>query len=246
VGDPVMIFDNNDEETMTALNIVHQKENDLFTAEIVHEIRNPLTAVKGFLQLIKPYLTAVGKEQYAEVALTELNRAHQLISDYLTESNRQANTLPNKTLNKIITDLVLLYENEAEANNIQLETDLSKSDVILKIPESRLKQIMINIIKNAIEALAESKTQKRMILISTETDTSTAVINISDSCGGISNKTMESLFTPYISSKETGTGIGLYISKKIIESYDGTIHVESINGEQTTFTICFPIHLRSI
>jgi signal transduction histidine kinase len=239
VGDFGMDLKKWSQETSEMLNMIPNTDNNYLTAEIVHEIRNPLTTVKGFLQLIKPYLKEVGKEEYAEVALSELNRAHQLIDAYLQEKKAQSLPIQKSSLNMIVNEITLLYESDAILYGIQLTSNLSHQDVILNIPANKLKQVLINIINNAIEAIKESNALNKTITIATHTNDDKAEITITDGCGGITNETLDHLFTPYFSSKKAGTGIGLCICKKIIEEYEGNIHVESTPGKNTTFTISF-------
>jgi signal transduction histidine kinase len=235
-----MACEKTSKEKMVILNLNHEKAVEQI-AEIVHEIRNPLTTVKGFLQLIKPYLKEIGKEQYAEVAISELNRVNQLIYQYLQETKSQPHFIYNSSLNNVIKELALLYEGESTVKNIHLTTNLTTQSIDLRIPESQLKQVLCNIINNAIEAIEENNGSNREIIIQTEIDPTIALIKITDTGGGITRETMDKLFIPYHSSKKHGTGIGLSICKKIIEAYEGTIHVESIDGKQTTFTIYLPI-----
>jgi signal transduction histidine kinase len=237
-----MVFEKKGKEQNVIVNMNPEKNIEQTSAEIVHEIRNPLTTIKGFLQLIQPYLKEIGKEQYAEVALSELNRVHQLIYDYLLGAKSQHHSIYRISLNKVVKDLELLYESETFLKQIQLTTNLSDEAVSLRIPESQLKQVLINILNNAIEAIEGNCGANREIHISTHIESEIAAIKITDSGGGISSETMDKLFIPYYSSKEEGTGIGLYICKKMIESYEGTIHVESNDGVQTTFTIYLPIY----
>jgi signal transduction histidine kinase len=236
-----MVFEKKGKESIVIVNMPAEKNIEQTTAEIVHEIRNPLTTIKGFLQLIQPYLKEIGKEQYAEVALSELNRVHQLIFDYFQGAKTIQLSNNHISLDKVVKDLELLYESETFLKQIQLTTNLSSETVYLRIPENQLKQVLINILNNAIEAIEENCGSNREIHISTLIESEIAAIKITDSGGGISSKSMEKLFIPYNSSKEEGTGIGLYICKKIIESYEGAIHVESDEGVQTTFTIYLPI-----
>lgn len=236
-----MVPKKNSVEKKWGINMPSQWEIKHPSAVIVHEIRNPLTAVKGFLQLIKPYLKEIGKEQYAVVALMELDRAHQMIFDYLHGTQIQSDSSNDLPLKKVIEELTLLYEGEVILKNIIFTTNLSNNDAVLKIPANRLKQVLINIINNAIEAIDKCSETTKQINITTEVNAVTAVIKITDSCGGLTKEIMDKLFIPHHSSKETGTGIGLWICKNIIEDYQGTIHVDSIKGKQTTFTICFPL-----
>jgi len=237
-----MGIEKNSEETNAAFKTVaQQKCINHSAAEIVHEIRNPLTTVKGFLQLIKPYLKEIGKEQYAEVALTELNRVNELIYDYLNGAKHQSNLEQKTHLNKVVNNLAMLYESEAILKNIQFLTNLSNQDVVLNIPESQLKQVIINLMNNAIEAIDENSAIDRKICVSTQIDSTTAAITITDSGGGIADEHIKNLFDPFYSSKEKGTGLGLSICKNIIEDHKGSIHVKSLLGKYTTFSVCFPI-----
>jgi signal transduction histidine kinase len=235
-----MVFEKKGKEPIVIVNMSTENNIEQTSAEIVHEIRNPLTTIKGFLQLIQPYLKEIGKEQYAEVALSELNRLHQLTYDYLKGTKSHQHSIYHISLNKVVKELELLYESEIFLKQIQLTTTLCSEAVYLRIPESELKQVLINILNNAIEAIEENCRSNREIRISTHVESEIAAIKITDSGGGITSEIMNNLFIPYYSSKEEGTGIGLYICKKIIESYKGAIHVESNDGIQTTFTIYLP------
>ncbi|WML52968.1 histidine kinase dimerization/phospho-acceptor domain-containing protein [Neobacillus sp. PS3-12] len=151
-----MIFEIKGKEPIVIVNMNPENNIEQTSAEIVHEIRNPLTTIKGFLQLIQPYLKEIGKEQYAEVALSELNRLHHLIYDYLQGTKSQSHSINYISLNKVVKDLELLYESEIFLKQIQLTTTLSSEPVCLRIPESQLKQVLINILNNAIEAIEEN------------------------------------------------------------------------------------------
>jgi signal transduction histidine kinase len=242
-GDHGMWLEKNSEETNAAFKkLAQQKKIEQSAAEIIHEIRNPLTTVKGFLELIKPYLKEIGKEQYAEVALTELNRADELLYDYLHGAKPQPNLVQKTYLNKVVNNIAILYESKAILKNIQLLTNLSNQDVALDIPENPLKQVVINLMNNAIEAIEESNAIDRKIVVSTQIDSTTAAITIKDSGGGIADENIKNLFEPFFSSKEKGTGLGLSICKNIIEDHKGSIQVKSLLGKYTTFSVCFPIN----
>lgn len=236
-------LEKNSTELQPALKSTAPPENSQhYVAELVHEIRNPLATIKGFLQLIKPYLKEVGKDRYAEIALTELDRANELIDNFLKGTTIQSNFVQPLSLNQVVNDLALLYESEAILKNIQFVTDLSHQDVVLSIPTDPLKQIFMNLINNAIEALDENNKTDRKIWISTQIDSPMAAIKITDNGSGITDANINNLFIPYYTSKENGTGIGLCICKKIIEDHNGSISVNSIPGKYTTFTLCFPVN----
>jgi signal transduction histidine kinase len=215
-------------------------------AGIVHEIRNPLTTVKGFIQLIQPYLTEIGKEDYARIALEEINRANDIIFEFLNASKPREKKKQLTNVNKLIDDIVKLYESEAILRNIEIETVLTSKDAILYIDAKQVKQVLVNLVKNAVEAIEENpEITKGYIRLKTETVEGNALILIEDNGIGISKETMEKLFIPFFSTKNSGTGIGLSVCKKIIEDHDGTIQVESTPFLGTAFQITLPIYQHS-
>lgn len=206
---------------------------------IVHEIRNPLTTIKGFLQLLKPHLKEAGKEQYADVILDEIKRTNEIVDEFLQYARREVGLNNETPLNKIVEDIILLFDSEAFLKNVEITATLTNEDTALKISANHLKQVLTNLIKNAIEALDESQT--RIIHLSTQNNGERATIEITDSGCGMSEEMIKNLFTPFYSSKEKGTGVGLCVCKQIIEDYGGSILVKSTIGNGTTFSITFPI-----
>ncbi|WP_057764619.1 ATP-binding protein [Cytobacillus praedii] len=213
-------------------------------AGIAHEIRNPLTSVKGFLQLLRPYLIENGKEQYIDIALDELNRANNLIFEYLNASKPQINKKEELSLRKIINEIGLLYESEAMFHDIILNIQLPDHLPAIFADGMQIKQVLVNLIKNAIEAIKEKneKTSGKIDIFVEKTDLSTVCVCISDNGCGMTNETLTHLFTPFYTTKTTGTGIGLPICKKIIEEHSGQIFITSKLGMGSTFKIILPVH----
>lgn len=216
-------------------------------AGVAHEIRNPLTTVKGFIQLIKPYLTDVGKEDYATIALDEINRANDIIHEFLNTAKPQKHRKQFIDVSKLIKDIMVLYESEAILRNINIEVIGECSNSLLYLDIKQIKQVLVNIIKNAIEAIEEvNGPEKGSIHISTECNKGSAVIVIKDNGIGMKQETLEKLFDPFFSTKESGTGIGMTVCKKIIEDHLGKINVSSTINQGTTFRIDLPIYQESL
>lgn len=236
-------LDSND-ELKTSIYPQYLENIHALAAGIAHEIRNPLTSVKGFLQLLRPYLIESGKEKYVDIAIDELNRANNLIFEYLNAAKPQMNKKEEIFLQKIIHEITLLYESEALFHNILLNIQLPDQIPSIFADGMQLKQVFINLIKNAIDAILENSEKipgKIDILVEIE-ELSAVCIYITDNGCGMSNETLNNLFTPFYTTKNTGTGIGLHICKKIIEEHSGQIFISSILGKGSTFKITFPIH----
>ncbi|NHM31006.1 ATP-binding protein [Neobacillus terrae] len=216
-------------------------------AGIAHEIRNPLTTVKGFIQLLKPYLKEIGKEQYADIALEEINRANSIIFEFLNAAKPEVEARHKRSVNHLVKDIAMLYESEAILRNIHIQTILDVEDINLKIDTNQLKQVLINMIKNSMEAFEESTgtAAERLIVLLTRVTKDIATISIKDNGSGMSPETIKNLFLPFYTTKEKGTGIGLSVCKKIIEENGGTIQVDSLPGTGTIFKLCFPSSLFS-
>lgn len=210
-------------------------------AEMAHEIRNPLTTIKGFIQLIKPNLREIGKEEYANVVLDEIERVNDIIYDYLNLVKPLEKKKNFLSLNKMVLDLVTLYESEAIIKKIKLTTHLTEETTQVYVQEKEIKQVLINLIKNAFEAIEESNRQARLIDIRTEVINKHVYIHIVDTGSGMSNETVNRLFTPFYTTKTKGTGVGLLISKEIIDHHEGNIYMTTAENKGSKFTIELPM-----
>lgn len=210
------------------------------TATIVHEIRNPLTTINGILQLIKLNLNDKKLNQYVTVALQELERTNGILGQLLHLDKPMNVEKQVVSLNEIIYDFSLFYENEANNLHISMTTDLTKENPFIYGNKEQIKQVIMNLIKNAFEAIEGDKNHGE-IFIQTYIEKPYAVLSIKDNGCGISNSHLTKMFTPFFTTKNTGSGIGLSLCKEIIEEHQGYIKVESIEGEYTNFLISIPL-----
>lgn len=210
-------------------------------AGIAHEIRNPLTTVKGFIQLLKPYLNEIGKGQYADIALDELNRANDLIYEFLDATKPHVKKKEIVSLNKIVKDIVILYEGETSLKNVQLIFEPADENPTVFGDVKQLKQVLMNMIKNAIEATTLNQLEYGKIHISIEAKERMANLIVKDNGCGMTKETLENIFIPFYSTKQAGTGIGLSICKKIIEDHNGFLNICSIPEKGTIITISLPL-----
>lgn len=216
-----------------------QAQKNTIGAAMAHEIRNPLTTVKGFLQLLRPQLSKSGKENYADIAINEINRANDLIYEFLNTEKPHKNEKGTVLLNKLAEEIYMLFESKAILHNVSTQLNRYPEDIVVFGNEQQLKQVLLNICNNALEAMDK---QQGRICISLDVEEENAKIIIQDNGIGMSPDTIEQLFTIYYSTKVSGTGLGLSISKQIIDKHDGHLSVSSIEGEGAIFAIQLPLH----
>ncbi|MDQ0154515.1 ATP-binding protein [Robertmurraya andreesenii] len=210
-------------------------------AGIAHEIRNPLTTIKGFIQLVRPYLIDIQKEEYADISLDEIERANKILFQFLNAAKPQKKETRIVSVNKLIEEMALLYEGEASLQGISIKTVPSSDNPSILIDEYQLKAVLVNMMKNAFEAIRASERIQGRICMRTEIRGAHSVISIHDNGCGIPQETIASLFTPFFTTKTTGTGLGLIICKNIIHDFGGDIQIRSRLGEGTTFYIELPL-----
>ncbi|MCX8002000.1 MAG: HAMP domain-containing histidine kinase [Anoxybacillus mongoliensis] len=207
-------------------------------ASISHEIRNPLTVVKGFMQLMKAKdISEEAKEQYMNIALEELNRACAIIDDYLTF----AKPFPEKSepfpvhheLKKVIDMLRPL----ANMHGVQIVATLTPATVIGNAQYFR--QCFLNIIKNGIEAMENGGA----LYVDVHVDEKAVTIVVCDEGEGMTKEQLARFGEPYFSTKEKGTGLGAMVSIRIIEMMNGTWNIKSEKGRGTTITVSLPFLL---
>lgn len=209
-------------------------------AGIAHEIRNPLASISGSIQLLQTSFGGAQAEdkKLMQIVLREIDRLNNLITEfleYVRPDQQIDNPVDVNALLKEITDLIKL--------NKGLRTDTEqvlKLEATAKISghHDKLKQALLNIIINGYQAMNDS--EKPKIEISTETKDHHVLIHIRDHGVGIDEKGLRKIFEPFHTTKPKGTGLGLAVTHKIIESHNGKIFVESTKGIGTEFTLEFP------
>ncbi|UOE92193.1 HAMP domain-containing sensor histidine kinase [Alkalihalobacillus sp. LMS39] len=207
-------------------------------ASISHEVRNPLTVTRGFLQLLNDAtLTEDQKKNYIAHSIEELDRASTIITNYLTYA--KPSSLQNHTLDvsKEITYIMNILKPFATIRNVEMVMKTSVNSCYVNGNAQQFQQCLINIIKNGIEAMQTGGE----ILIDMYCVERDVVINIQDMGNGMTDEQVRKLGTPYFSTKEEGTGLGVMVAFNIIKRLDGQIKVKSTVGEGTSFTIALPL-----
>ncbi|HZG73421.1 MAG TPA: ATP-binding protein [Chondromyces sp.] len=207
-------------------------------ASTAHEIRNPLTGIKGLVQLLSEKYKDQQQDQfYFSVINKEIGRINQIVSELLILGKPTAQKLKAVDLREIINDLTPIIHSEANLYNVEYTTSLPPEEVTVCCAVDQMKQVILNLTKNAFEAMPSGGTLDVRIY----KDLLNCHIDISDSGGGISAESLEKIFLPFYTSKENGTGLGLVVCKRIIESFGGTIQVESQINEGTNIKVSLPL-----
>lgn len=207
-------------------------------ASISHEVRNPLTTCKGFLQLSQQEETSPYIKQYLATAIQELDRASDIINDYLTFARPAPEKVEQISIYQEVRNVVNILTPLANMNNVQMLVNIEKRDHAYILGDrKKLEQSLINIVKNGIESMGnggrlEIKIDYQYPLVRVE---------IRDEGKGMTPHQINRLGEPYFTTKENGTGLGMMVSYSIIKGMGGQINVDSEIGNWTSFSIEFPV-----
>ncbi|WP_209125442.1 ATP-binding protein [Alkalihalobacillus sp. BA299] len=208
-------------------------------ASIAHEIRNPMTVVRGFIQIFKDDDQINTKyKAYFDIMLKELDRAQFIITDYLSLAKPQKDQEEPISVNQLVQTTIEVIIPFANLNSIHVHSNLNDDSIIFG-NAGKLQQCLINIYKNAIEAMPDGGT----LQVTTYEKDHQAVIEISDTGIGMTEEELNRLGKPFYTTKSKGTGLGMMVCYSIISSMNGIIDVQSQKEEGTIFTIIIPIHL---
>ncbi len=203
-------------------------------ASIAHEVRNPLTVVKGFLQMMRPH--EQGKNaQYLEIALGELERTEAIINDYLYFAKPKLTKIESFSLSDMLQNVTTLFMPMATNNGVLLSSNL-QGDIMIHTDRGQLQQALFNIIKNAVEA---TPSDGEVLLHLTGHDQHAQIV-VMDNGKGMTKEQVSRIGTLFFTTKEVGTGIGTALAVRIIQSMNGVITYESEPGAGTKVTIKVP------
>jgi two-component system, sporulation sensor kinase E len=205
-------------------------------ASLAHEIRNPLTSLKGFVQLIQD--DDPTKQMYYKVMLDELDRINEIVSEFLVLAKPQKLFFKKTDLGDILKSVVSLLESQANLYGVEMSLEIKQPLPLIECEPNQLKQLFINLIKNSIEA-----SSKRVNVILDMQDKEHILIKVEDNGCGIPPERIKHLGEPFYSSKEKGTGLGLTVSYRILESHKGRIQFHSEVEEGTVAEVILPVSL---
>lgn len=224
-------------------------------AGLAHEIRNPLGAIKGAAQYLNPANLPQEEAEFLNIIIEETDRLNRVLTQFLDYSRPYQGELSVVNLDSVIRQIIKFYSSGPDSK-YQIEYSNSSSETLVKIDTEQFKQVLINIIKNAQEAmpdggkieikvLREDRSNGNIfntVFLREKNIVEKVIIEILDHGSGIDEQDVSKVFIPFYTTKKSGTGLGLAISKKIIESQNGRLELFSKKGEGTTVRITLPAY----
>lgn len=203
-------------------------------AGVAHEIRNPLTSLKGFSKLLKDAENKEKQDDYLSIIMDELDRIDMIVNEFMSLAKPQAIQFEQENLNSILESTVNILHPQALLHNVQITTHYPQNDILLRCNHNQLKQVFVNFIKNAIESMPSGGNVNIHVQ---RNEAKRVQICFSDEGIGIDNERMSYLGTPFYTTKDKGIGLGLTVSNKIIQEHNGTMNIESQIGKGTTVKV---------
>lgn len=217
-----------------------QASLDELTATFAHEIRNPIAAAKSLVQQMGEDPTSVENVEYAKVALDELARVERSVSHLLKYAKEEDYNFDNVNLSGVLDGALTQMRSKLEANNVKVSRNYLTGPTV-RADADKLRQVFSNMIDNAIDAMNSTAGDRRLEIAIHRGRGGVATVIVRDNGCGIPEDKLSKIFNPFYTSKETGTGLGLGVAKKVIDSHRGVIEVSSELGVGTEFLVSIPL-----
>ena len=210
-------------------------------AGVAHEINNPLAGIRNAFELIKVGLSPTHRHfELLELIDREIDRVSGIVHQMYQLYRRHPQPASDFDLNRTVEEVVYLLEPVADKHHVQLRCDLASGTMAVKLPEGEVKQILYNLVRNAIQA---SPTGGEVV-VRVHADANETTVQVRDKGPGISDDLLPHIFDPFFSTKhadaQAGMGLGLSVSRSLIEAMGGRIEVQSNAGMGSEFSACFP------
>ncbi|MCS0673893.1 PAS domain S-box protein [Cytobacillus firmus] len=220
--------------------VLHQQDKlaavGQLAAGVAHEIRNPLTTMKGYTEFLQLDETHEERQEYLSIILDEIDRVNNIVEDFMVLAKPKAAELEERDIIPIIKNVVSFLEFEARKKDVKIGFEYEQDIIQIECDENRLKQVFLNFIKNGIEAMPDGgDITVRAGIINNQVQ-----IAIQDTGVGIPQEKLKKIGEPFFTTKKNGNGLGLMVSFKIIESHNGKVFIESELNKGTTFNIVLP------
>ena len=212
------------------------------SAGMAHEIRNPLGSIKGTAEILRDGVAPDDpKLEFADILIKEVDRLNKVLEDFLRFARPEPVEHGRFSPNKAIEEVLELTRQQALRNRVEVEVVLAE-DIEIPGRGEQIQQALLNLVLNALQAMPEGGQLK----VSSTVHGNEVGIHVSDSGPGIAMEDRERIFNPFVTTRDSGTGLGLAITQMIIQGHDGHIHLESMLGHGSSFTLCLPVSMREM
>lgn len=221
--------------------IEHQKLELLakLAASTAHEIRNPLTGIKGLISLLSEENKDQKAQFYFGVIQNEITRINAIVSELLLLGRPTAYAFETYNANDIVKEIEPIIQSEANFSNVEFFAKYSEQQLLISCVKDQIKQVLLNLTKNSLHAMELGENGKLTILLEKLQDD--CVIHVIDNGKGIPRDKLDQVFNPFFTMDEDGSGLGLTVCKRIIDSHNGTITIQSIVNKGTHVEIRIPL-----
>lgn len=208
-------------------------------AGTAHEIRNPLTTIKGFIQFLKEDIYDERKREYVNLMLKEINHINDIIREMLLLAKPSHPSKSMVSINNLIDDITSFMNSEAVLYNVELKSSLGRLIPPIPLDERQIKQVFINIIRNGIQAMKTGG----ILTVTSEYNSEQKMVTVLfvDQGEGIPQEQITKIYEPFYTTKDEGTGLGIPVSYRIMQNHGGDLKINSIFGRGTKVTLFFPL-----
>jgi signal transduction histidine kinase len=239
VGWIVSLLDRTEQKRLQARLVAQEKMRALgqLVAGIAHELRNPLTAIKTFVELLPKKLDDERfRAELLRYVPEEVERMNRILEDLLDYSRSKPLQMQNVELRELVGSVLGLFARRMEREQVEVVVEVPE-DLVIRADRARVKQVLINLVINALEAMAASPCKR--LTIRAGSGAGGVELAVDDTGEGMDPEELPHLFQPFFTTKTQGIGLGLYLSDKIMREHGGRIEVSSAKGKGTTFTLRF-------
>jgi two-component system, sporulation sensor kinase D len=207
-------------------------------ASTAHEIRNPLTGIKGLVKLLSEEYKDQKSQEYFEVIQTEIDRINSIVTELLVLGRPTAYTLKTINANEIVAEIEPIILSESNFMNVELAIKYYQDAMPISCVKDHVKQVILNLAKNSLQAMPNGG----KLTITLQKRLNDCVITVADTGVGMQKEQVNQAFNPFFTLKKDGSGLGLTVCKRIIDTYGGNIVIDSILNKGTTVEISLPLN----
>ena len=206
-------------------------------AGIAHELRTPLTSIRGFVQFLQGSTDPQEWKEYGDIIIREVDGMNRIISELLALVRPHPLNLAEADVSQLVEETLFLARDSSSKSRIAFVIDLDRHLPPVRVDRGAIKQVLLNVLVNAIQAIEGQGTIRITTSRHAEAE---VVVQVADDGVGLTDDVRQRLFDPFFSTKPTGTGLGMAIARRIIEGHHGRIEVASTAGEGSLFSLILP------